>query len=292
MMNDNNSGTDGSLAIAAFKVMASDPLKRLALARDPTCIGGLVMVLSNSDVQIVKSALETLLLLTECKGEVEFLATFMGMKTQLQNLVANGTADNQVKNMAEKLLSIFSQECNKAVLVKDTSNTSIEGCITPKRAHRRKKNFFLGGHAGKGKTIVLQIKGLKDKADMDICRNNIIHVRGVISITFNFAKKRAIIRTRLDLKPEVLAHAIAMSELMSAEQVLKGDDGNEIFLAFGADLTEDDEHNEADMPQYLPDEPSPVREGDQPLARRGPHEEQSSSWLSKAASFLSTSFYW
>jgi len=39
--------------------------------------------------------------------------------------------------------------------------------------------------------------------DMDVCRNSLLTVKGVISITFDFRKKRAMLRTVPDLRPEV-----------------------------------------------------------------------------------------
>ena len=46
---------------------------------------------------------------------------------------------------------------------------------------------------------------------MDVCRNSLLTVKGVISITFDFKKKRAILRTKPDLQSEVLNLSFTLS---------------------------------------------------------------------------------
>lgn len=47
---------------------------------------------------------------------------------------------------------------------------------------------------------------------MEICRSQLLTVTGVISITFDFRKKRAIIRVKHDLKPEVRSMLLAYAK--------------------------------------------------------------------------------
>ncbi|XP_002733499.1 armadillo repeat-containing protein 1-like, partial [Saccoglossus kowalevskii] len=123
-----------------------------------------------------------------------------------------------------------------------------------------------------------------------ICEEHILKVKGVISFTFDLSKHRCTLRAKNDLKPESLVAAIAKSKTMSAEQVLKNECGEEVLLSFGANPTTADKENNA-LPQYLPEDDSPIKGVDKAVVRTGKQEQQG-SWLGSAAKFLSQSFYW
>ncbi|KAI0231790.1 hypothetical protein LSAT2_017852 [Lamellibrachia satsuma] len=285
--------TDPSIsgsAIQVMKLMASDPLKSKALVQDDTCLGGLVMVLSNSDTCIVTSALETLFRLAEWPEHRSHMKNFIGMVDQLQAVASKHTPN--ISELAEKvynlLLGINSNSTDQVPL-KETSNKH--------RAHkevtlkRRRNSFFIDTVLSRSKMVTLQIRGLIDRDDMDVCRNSLLTVKGVISITFDFRKRRAMLRTVPELRPELLAQAIARTMTMTAEQVIKDEVGNEVFVSFKVSLPADKE-NEEEMPDY-PDDDSPIR-GTNNLARVGHKEDNKRDWgfVRSVSSFLSNSFYW
>ncbi|XP_062613497.1 armadillo repeat-containing protein 1-like, partial [Saccostrea cucullata] len=73
--------------VLAMKGMAADPLKRKLLLKDATCMGGLIMVLSNPDSKIVTSALETLILMADTNDHKKLLRGFIGMTKQLETII-------------------------------------------------------------------------------------------------------------------------------------------------------------------------------------------------------------
>ncbi|KAK2141574.1 hypothetical protein LSH36_1076g00010 [Paralvinella palmiformis] len=245
-------------AFDAMKSMARDPSKRGVLIKDETCMGGLVLVLANSDKNIVKSSLEILLMLSEYPEHRYGMKNFIGLVDQLQIL--------------------FTQH---------VTTSKKEG-----RHKKRRNSFFIGGGLAKNKMVVLQIRGLNDKDDVDTCRNCLLTVKGVISIIIDFKKKRATLRTIPELKPELLAKAISKTMTMVAEQVVKDDQGNEQLVSFSS-VTPSQETNAKDMPDY-PDEELFVVTGDKNVARLGDASKSRPGWnfVKSVGTFLSNSFYW
>ncbi|KAG7273408.1 hypothetical protein CRUP_037470 [Coryphaenoides rupestris] len=145
---------------------------------------------------------------------------------------------------------------------------------------RRKAQFFLGSTNKRAKTVVLTL-----------CEEALLRIRGVISFTFQMAVKRCIVRIRSDLKAEALASAIATTEVLTAQQVVKGEDGQEMLLPFAEDGSLQVEHN-VDLPEYLPEEEGLAsQEPDKAVSRVGTGQD-GATWLGAAANFLSRSFYW
>ncbi|XP_064625245.1 armadillo repeat-containing protein 1-like [Lineus longissimus] len=274
--------------ITGFKSMAADPVKRQFLASDSTCVGGLVMVLSNQDVNVVKMALETLDLLSECAEQLPFLSSFMGIHEQLQSVIDKEDYNCEVQDLAKKLKTIFTRHLTP---LKETASGNDIRTTPIQTSRRHNKNFFFAGQIGKSKKIILQIQGLTDKADLEVCRNNFLRIKGLISVTFDLSKKRSIIRAKAEVTPESLVHAVGMSGTMSAVQVVRDDEGKEKFIVFGACAAEVEKENH-DLPEYLPDEASPVRVETKPMTRLGGAPQNGNGWLSKAAGFLTNSFYW
>ncbi|GFS11647.1 armadillo repeat-containing protein 1-like [Elysia marginata] len=276
-------------AIAAMKAMASDPKKRVALAKDTTCIGGLVIVLSNPDAAVVKEALQTFLLLCECSESRRVLKDHVGMMDQLEKLAQRPENKDDLSQLAASLKAklMLSSEAPKAPL-RDCSNIS-------SRRNSTAKNQSLQGH--KVKTVVLLLRGYQDKSDRDLCARLLLKVTGVISITFDLSKLRCIVRTKPDVKAEALARSIARSMTMTAQQVVRNENGEESFIAFGPNSSID--HNTScgkentDLPDYLSDDSDSIIVDDKALKR--PTEEdkkKSAGWFSAAANFLTNSFYW
>ncbi|XP_013414406.1 armadillo repeat-containing protein 1 [Lingula anatina] len=266
--------------VLACKKIAADPLTRTRLLQDSASVGFLVLVLSNNDPSFRKAALETLILLSDTAKHRAYLSRFLGMEDQVVMLLESD--NNEIQTLAKQLHKLLYEESHA---LKDSKNTRSQSCR--KETMKKKGGFFIA--QGRSKTVVLQIKGLKDKTDMEICRSHLLEVKGVISITFDMVKKRAILRTKVDMSEEVLARAIAKSDTMSAEQVVKGPDGEE-FISFGAGAAAPPDKENLDLPQYLPDEDSPAKDSHS-LARLG-QANKAKGWLSAAASYISNTFYW
>ncbi|XP_034743246.1 armadillo repeat-containing protein 1-like [Etheostoma cragini] len=77
---------------------------------------------------------------------------------------------------------------------------------------------------------------------------------------------------------------------MTAQQVVKGEDGDEVLIPLATDGSGAVEQNAA-LPDYLPEDESPSLEPDKAVTRVGSGQD-GSSWLGAATNFLSRSFYW
>ncbi|ELU03193.1 hypothetical protein CAPTEDRAFT_222135 [Capitella teleta] len=283
-----------------IKKMAADPFKSSAIVTDDTCLGGLVMVLSNKDASIVKAALETLQLLAEHLENRDHMKNFLGMMEQLELLTYQ--ASPVIKPLAERLY-ISLRQCPlkakkpshppPAEVLKECKNQQSEPVVKEARSSRkvRRNSFFLGG-VSKCKTITLFIRGMDHRDDVELCRNSLLTVSGVISITFDSKARRAILRTKPSLQPEMLAQAIAKTMTMYAEQIVKDEDGNEVHISFGKQGRDYNKENES-MPDYPSDNDSPVK-GHDNMAPMGGPQPHSDKWglFKSMGSFLSNSFYW
>lgn len=283
--------------IAAFKVMAADARKRQMLVKDPTCMGGLILVLSNADQTIVSSALETLLMLAEDVETQPAVSTCLGIMTQLETILGRFSSDKQVRLLAEKLYRLLTEnDASVPTPLKDTSNTQRS------RAPGSKSRSLVGGTRST-KSVVLQIRGAQDQADGELCIRLLLRVKGVVSVTFDAGKRRCLLRTKPETKPETLVRAILKSMTMTAQQVIRNEKGDESLVSFnvsGYHVGEEGtvpgrgKENDMDLPSYLSDDEDekPAREEDKSaLAKKG-HTDKTSGWLNAAASFFTSSFYW
>lgn len=283
--------------IAAFKVMAADPKKRQMLVKDSTCMGGLVLVLSNPDNAIVSLALETLLLLAEDLETRPSVSTCLGIMSQLETILEKSACDEPVHVLSEKLYhQLTEMESPVPTPLKDSSNTQRA------RTSGGKGRNLMGGNRST-KSVVLQIRGVQDQADRDLCMRLLLRVKGVVSVTFEASRKRCLLRTRPEVKTETLVRAISKSMTMTAQQVIKNENGDESFVSFnvsGCHLGEGsapvkEKENDTALPPYLSDddEEKPPREEDKSaVARSGDQSNTASKWLNAAASFITNSFYW
>eukprot|EP00914_Ancora_sagittata_P028124 GHVO01055289.1.p1 GENE.GHVO01055289.1~~GHVO01055289.1.p1 ORF type:complete len:314 (-),score=37.71 GHVO01055289.1:96-1037(-) len=301
----------------AVKKMASDPFKSSAIVNDDACLGGLVMVLSNKDLNIVKAALETLQSLAERLENRIHMKNFLGMMEQLELLSYQWASSlnmivivililyracPMVKPLAEKLYLSLKQSApiekkpaqHQDVLKECRNQQQTEPVITKEAKSTRKvrrNSFFLGG-VSKCKTITLLIRGMDHRDDVELCRNSLLTVPGVISITFDSKARRAILRTKPSLQPELLAQAISRTMTMYAEQIVRDEDGNEAHVSFGKQGRDYNKENE-NMPDYPSDTDSPVKGRDNMAPMGGPQPHGDKWGLFKSmGSFLSNSFYW
>ena len=65
-----------------------------------------------------------------------------------------------------------------------------------------------------------------------------------------------------------------------------------MVLSFGANPAAANKENDS-LPDYLPEDDSPIKGADKAMKLHGKEQDQQGSgWLSAAATFISTSFYW
>ncbi|XP_022089678.1 armadillo repeat-containing protein 1-like [Acanthaster planci] len=279
---------DVCAVVKQLRELASDPKNRDAIVKDQGCLPGLVLFLDNDNIDVVVAALETLQLLADCPSNCPIMKKELGMLISLQDIMDKSKYSLRAQNLARDIHDRLTTPPSPSPL-KETQNTTQH---RPVPKCKENKAFFLGSTNRKGKVVTLQLNGLNDQEQRKACEDELLKVKGVISFTFDLFRKRCILRTKAELKPELLIAAVARTETMSAKQVLKNEFGEEVLLSFGADPATADKEN-ASRPDYLPEDDSPVRGLDKAVVRQGKAEQQpKTSWLSTAASFISTSFYW
>ncbi|XP_032420461.1 armadillo repeat-containing protein 1-like [Xiphophorus hellerii] len=272
---------DPLAVVTQLRDLAADPMNRRAIVQDHGCLPGLILFLDHPDPQVVYCALLAVRYLAECRANREKLKAELGMMLSLQNVVQKSTTPGETKLLASEIYQ----------LLQTAAGADEPQAAGPERGGaRRKAQFFLGSSNKRAKTVILQIHGLDDPGRRSLCEEALLKIRGVISFTFQMAVKRCVIRIRSDLKAEALASAIAATEVMTAQQVVKDENGDEILVHFTEAGSVSVEQN-LDLPEYLPEEESPSQDPDKAISRVGSGQD-GSSWFGAAANFLSRSFYW
>ncbi|XP_034470224.1 armadillo repeat-containing protein 1-like [Hippoglossus hippoglossus] len=270
---------DALAVVNQLKDLAADPMNRRAIVQDQGCLPGLILFLDNPNPQVVYAALLAIRYLAECRANREKLKGELGMMLSLQNVVQKSTTPGETKLLASEIYELLQATC-------DADSEPAEDAVSS----RRKAQFFLGSSNKRAKTVILHIDGLDDWSRRSLCEEALLKIRGVISFTFQMAVKRCIVRIRSDLKAESLASAIASTQVMSAQQVVRGENGDEVLISFAENGSVEVEQN-LDLPDYLPEDESPSQEPDKAVTRVGSNQD-GASWLGAATNFLSRSFYW
>ncbi|XP_071347841.1 armadillo repeat-containing protein 1-like [Trachinotus anak] len=270
---------DALAVVNQLRDLAADPMNRRAIVQDQGCLPGLILFLDHPNPQVVYSALLAIRYLAECRANREKLKGELGMMLSLQNVVQKSTTPGETKLLASEIYELLQASSG-------ADSEPAEEAVSS----RRKAQFFLGSSNKRAKTVVLHIDGLDDSSRRSLCEEALLKIRGVISFTFQMPVKRCIVRIRSDLKAEALALAIASTQVMKAQQVVKGENGDEVLIPFAEDGSVEVEQN-LDLPDYLPEDESPSQEPDKAVSRVGSGQD-GTSWLGAAANFLSRSFYW
>ncbi|XP_035025613.1 armadillo repeat-containing protein 1 isoform X1 [Hippoglossus stenolepis] len=212
---------DALAVVNQLKDLAADPMNRRAIVQDQGCLPGLILFLDNPNPQVVYAALLAIRYLAECRANREKLKGELGMMLSLQNVVQKSTTPGETKLLASEIYELLQATC-------DADSEPAEDAVSS----RRKAQFFLGSSNKRAKTVILHIDGLDDWSRRSLCEEALLKIRGVISFTFQMAVKRCIVRIRSDLKAESLASAIASTQVMSAQQVVRGENGDEVSFSF------------------------------------------------------------
>ncbi|XP_045617614.1 armadillo repeat-containing protein 1 [Procambarus clarkii] len=344
-------GAAAEATIQAYKELASDPGKRVALALDRTCVQFLAYVIAEGEGSLVHSAIETLSLIAEAKecrpplantfGVLEALqsvtedeecyskelrAEAAGLFTSLQfarhikapkgsdssakpsdkapkqpesSVVPKQPESSEVPKQADDgdSSSVKTEKQDVASKTNDTTDgisSKIESVSKMEKKPRfssEKKENFLGPHNSKAKIITLFIKGMVNPEHRKKVEEELVRVRGLISIVFDLGNSRVTCRVRRDLSVEKLATAVARTETLLAQQVTTNSDGEEEILPLGKTPSDTTSPVE-DLPDYLPEEDTPVKDASSAMAPSGSFMETATSFFSTASNLLQKSFYW
>ncbi|XP_037314575.2 armadillo repeat-containing protein 1-like isoform X1 [Pungitius pungitius] len=270
---------DPLAVVNQLRDLAADPMNRRAIVQDRGCLPGLILFLDSPNPQVVYSALLAIRYLAEYRANQEQLKEELGMLPSLQNVTQKSTTPGETKLLASEIYELL-RSCSSSGREQEVVSSS----------SRRKAQFFMGSSNKRAKTVVLHIDGLDDYGRRGQCEEALLRIRGVISFTFQMTTKRCVVRIRSDLKAEDLASAIASTQVMTAQQVVRAENGDEVFVPLAEDGSAPAQPG-VDLPDYLPEEESPSQEPDKVVSRVGSGPD-GNSWLGAATNFLSRSFYW
>ncbi|XP_020774347.1 armadillo repeat containing 1, like [Boleophthalmus pectinirostris] len=267
---------DALSVVTQLRDLASEPQNREVIVRDQGCLPGLVLFLDHQSPEVLLATLQTLRYLAEMSPNIPTMKNELGMMVSLENLMGRKGLSVDITSLAKEVYEILITPVRPA---------------TPERPRGKKPQFFINSSNKKAKSVTLHIQGLDSSEQRSLCEEALLKVKGVISFTFQMASKRCTVRIRTDLPTESLAAAIAATKILSAQQVVKNEEGKEVLVPLkvsGAEVKQ----NTA-LPDYLPeDEDSPEKDLSRAVSRTTAKEDSSGSWLNTAASFLTKTFYW
>nr|XP_046146954.1 armadillo repeat containing 1, like isoform X2 [Oncorhynchus gorbuscha]XP_046146955.1 armadillo repeat containing 1, like isoform X2 [Oncorhynchus gorbuscha]XP_046146956.1 armadillo repeat containing 1, like isoform X2 [Oncorhynchus gorbuscha] len=270
---------DALSVVTQLRDLASEPQNREAIVQDQGCLPGLVLFLDHQDPQVLFATLQTMRYLAEWPLNVTTMKNELGMMVSLVTLMERSGLCDDINTLSREVYGILSAPPTPAP-------------PSPEKERRRNKpQFFLNSSKGKNKSVTLHIQGLDSTAQRGVCEEALLKVKGVISFTFQMASKRCTVRIRSDLPTESLASAIAATKVLSAQQVVRNEVGDEVLLPLsvcGGNVREEN----VSIPDYLPEDESPESETDRAVSRTAAKDNTSGSWLGSAATFLTRSFYW
>ncbi|KAM9840679.1 armadillo repeat containing 1, like [Aulostomus maculatus] len=266
---------DALSVVSQLRDLASEPQNRDVIVQDQGCLPGLVLFLDHKAPEVLLATLQTLRYLAELAPNISTMKNELGMMVSLENLMARDELSVDITALAREVFDIL--------------NAPVQPVHrTPES--RKKSQFFINSSNKKAKSVTLHIQGLDSADQRGLCEAALLKVRGVISFTFQMASKRCTVRIRSDLPTESLASAIAATQVLSAQQVVKNEAGEEVFITLTPSGVEVQQNSV--LPDYLPEEESPEQGVDRAISRTAAKEDASGGWLNAAASFLTKTFYW
>ncbi|XP_065898831.1 armadillo repeat-containing protein 1-like [Dysidea avara] len=268
--------------VQQLRDLAKEPQNRVTIIKDQGCLPGLILFLDNGDDRVVLTALEALQYLAQLPSNRPTMKKELGMLVSLRTLVNRTGANPEVRKMAQ---TVHDMLVIPAATARPLSQSRVAG----------KGNVFLGASNKRAKVILLQINGLVDANTRRMVEEQLLSVKGIISFTFDMSHRRCTIRGRADLKPQSLCEAIAKTGVLNAEQVVRNEQGEEVFLTFGTAPTarsglEKENSTPIELPTYLPEELDP--EKSKKAVATTDSGERGGSWFASVGNFLAKSFYW
>ncbi|XP_057313129.1 armadillo repeat-containing protein 1-like isoform X1 [Hydractinia symbiolongicarpus] len=276
---------DALAVVKHLNSLAQKVENRETIVKDQGCLPGLVLFLDNTDSEVVLLVLKTLQLLAEHAPNRKVMLNEVGMIESLKSLM-QGNRFIDIPDIKRRATSLHNQlhlptvRKSKQARVHTVAPTS--------------QKFFVGSSNKKAKLIVLQITGLHDESTKKMCEEALLQVRGVVSFTFNMTKHRCMVRVVQTVSGEMLCKAVEKTKILTAEQVIRNQSGEEVVLSFGRHPSipgEEKRQTETDYPDYLPEE-DPVETSKTAISKHGEKDNGGGGWFSGVSSFISSSLYW
>ncbi|KAM3183744.1 hypothetical protein ACTXT7_009744 [Hymenolepis weldensis] len=168
--------------VGAFKEIALDKDRRESLLADATSLGGLVLLLSKENLTVTRDVLEIFSALADCENGSVNLSRLIGLKESLVMLKSD-------KNLPETLSNLAS-EIFDAINFKKPNLDRVKTVRTkPKR---------------QSYDVIIQLMGDLVMSDVKMIEEQLLTIKGIISITFQLNKLRVIVMALTTVTKEII----------------------------------------------------------------------------------------
>jgi len=209
--------------VQQLRDLALDPHNRATIVRDQGCLPGLVIFLDNENPHVVLTALEALHYLAQVPSNRPLMKNEVRLLISIRRIMNRQHSSLELKASAQKVHDLLIPPAGSA---RPLSQSRASG----------RGNVFLGASNKRAKLVILQIDGLNDQDSRMLVEKQLLGVKGVISFTFNMRQHRCVLRIRNEVNPEVLCRAVVATGVLTAQQVVKNEHGEEVLLSFGPSL--------------------------------------------------------
>ncbi|XP_014245306.1 armadillo repeat-containing protein 1-like [Cimex lectularius] len=282
--------------LASYNKLALDETKHTTLVKDKTMVQFLAYCLDSNDNNALELSLRTLDLLAQNPKNRQEMSSTFGVLEALK-----ATYERDIPEDLRKLAK--------------NVKTILETPVTQDSFNQPARPSLLGDHnySKKFSSIVFSfhVFGLNNDS-RDNLESALVRVRGVISVVVYPDHQRCIVRVIERITAEMLAEAILDKAGLIAHLVVKNKNNQEVLkdilgkkkiqtLNLGgrgdlspiAEYIEDAEEknlSDDELPPYLPEEESPVKE--KALHPFDRFRTSAASWVKTATSLFQNSFYW
>eukprot|EP00040_Diaphanoeca_grandis_P018707 m.98396 g.98396 ORF g.98396 m.98396 type:complete len:295 (-) comp27062_c0_seq1:145-1029(-) len=290
------------LIVQKLRDLAKPEENREKIVKDQGCLPGLVLLLDNANQEVVDCAIEALEYLAECPQNQTIMWEELGLVISL-NCVIEATATTKATVEKTKRIISLVKPTKKAMPVtleeatpvtkRSTARRPITKKHTPGQQYpsRTPHSFFKQNANANARTVTLHLTGLRDLHARKVVEETLLGMQGIISFTIDMAKTRVSIRAMGTLSVESICTAIRNTKILDASQVLKGDQGTEVMLSFGATPAGVQEPRQA--PKYLDDdEDEEITAAAKAVSLTDGVTTSVTGWMSTAATWASKSLYW
>lgn len=295
--------------VTTLRDLAKVEANRHTIVNDNGCLPGLVLMLDNPSSEVVDTAIEALGYLAELKSNRIIMWRELGLVISLNGLVdATGTSDKaraasrdiihrirpETQPMKRRMLPKRPPTKPKPTFVGGALRRPL-GNLQSTTGSRNGASFFKPNTNKNARTVTIQVIGLTDLHTRKILEAALLKLTGIVSFTIDMGKARVAIRALSTLSVEMITIGIQQTKIMSAQQIIKNEDGAEVVLSFGtAPAGVGASAPAANMPRYLDDEEE-NEEPDNPktaLQITDGITTGFTGFLSSAVSTFSSTFHW
>uniref|UniRef100_A0A171AZK2 Armadillo repeat-containing protein 1-like protein n=2 Tax=Triatoma infestans TaxID=30076 RepID=A0A171AZK2_TRIIF len=263
--------------ILCYKTMALDHSKHDIMLKDKTVLQFLAYSLDSEDNEITEASLKTIELLVHNNKNHNVLRSTFGVSEALKATSEREGLEDVLKSLAQEL--VMKLEDAPAF---HTRYRTMK--VNPEQSQPNVRKLS-------SKVYSFHVFGLNEDTRKSV-ESAVIRIRGVISVIIDTGHQRCVVRVMENITPQILIEHIAKETKLEARLIQRNKFRQEVLIDLGKPENGggDDGFEDANLPEYLPEEESPVKE--KALYSFGRLRTSAASWVRTATSLFQNSFYW